>query len=54
MIFASASPLAGYEKFVESIGPYPGGNISYLYSLDGFDLAIIAVYFAMYTSPFAG
>jgi cellulose synthase/poly-beta-1,6-N-acetylglucosamine synthase-like glycosyltransferase len=42
-----ASPLAGYEKFIQSIGAYPGGNISYLYALDGFDLAIIAAYFSI-------
>jgi cellulose synthase/poly-beta-1,6-N-acetylglucosamine synthase-like glycosyltransferase len=40
-------PLAGYEKFVRSVGEYPGGNISYLYSLDAFDLAIVALYFAI-------
>ncbi len=43
----SYDPLAGYEKFAQSIGEYPGGNISYLYSLDTFDLAIIATYFAI-------
>jgi cellulose synthase/poly-beta-1,6-N-acetylglucosamine synthase-like glycosyltransferase len=47
LLFAARSPLAGYEKFVESMGEYPGGNISYLYSLDTFDLAVIGFYFAI-------
>jgi cellulose synthase/poly-beta-1,6-N-acetylglucosamine synthase-like glycosyltransferase len=40
-------PLSGYEKFVDSIGDYPAGNLSYLYSLDTLDLAIITTYFAI-------
>src|SRR5262245_1982299 len=47
LMFTARSPLAGYEKFVQSIGEYPGGNISFLYSLDSFDIAIISFYFAI-------
>jgi cellulose synthase/poly-beta-1,6-N-acetylglucosamine synthase-like glycosyltransferase len=49
--FGVASPepphLPGFERFVDSIGPYPGGNLSYLYSLDRMDAAVIAAYFAI-------
>jgi cellulose synthase/poly-beta-1,6-N-acetylglucosamine synthase-like glycosyltransferase len=35
------------EKFFRSFDRYPSGNISYLYSLDGTDVAIIAAYFGI-------
>lgn len=50
LVGAAAQPrpfLPGYEKFVDSIGRYPSGNLSYLYSLDGFDLAVIVAYFSI-------
>lgn len=40
-------PLGGLENFVESIGRYPGGNLSFLYQNDGLDLAIVSAYFAI-------
>ncbi len=39
--------LPGLEKYTESFGRYPGGNISYLYALDTLDLVIITAYFAI-------
>lgn len=40
-------PLGGLEKFAESIGRYPGGNLSFLYQMDALDLAIVGAYFAI-------
>jgi cellulose synthase/poly-beta-1,6-N-acetylglucosamine synthase-like glycosyltransferase len=55
--FALVTPLAGaalqapflpgYEKYVESIGRYPDGNISYLYAADGVDTVIMTAYFGI-------
>ena len=41
------APLGGLEKFSESIGAYPGGNLSFLYHMDGLDIAIVSAYFAI-------
>lgn len=47
VVSADPSPLGGLESFVDSIGRYPGGNLSYLYRMDGLDMAIVAAYFAI-------
>jgi cellulose synthase/poly-beta-1,6-N-acetylglucosamine synthase-like glycosyltransferase len=45
---APAEPfLPGYEKFVESIGRYPDGNISYLYATDSLDALVMGAYFGI-------
>jgi cellulose synthase/poly-beta-1,6-N-acetylglucosamine synthase-like glycosyltransferase len=38
---------SAYEKFLNSGGFWKGGNISYLYQMDGFDLAIVTAYFTI-------
>jgi cellulose synthase/poly-beta-1,6-N-acetylglucosamine synthase-like glycosyltransferase len=46
--FAPAEPfLPGYEKFVESMGRYPDGNISYLYASDTLDALVMGAYFGI-------